>query len=82
VTWGFTNITPALKHNLNSLKEMDQKPYELKTACSYEHHLSFELSSSAIEIEDHIPFSFIGRTRGDSLATGPMSVLILIGEFF
>ncbi|KAJ6869463.1 hypothetical protein NC651_034259, partial [Populus alba x Populus x berolinensis] len=31
VTWGFTNITPALKHNLNSSKAMDQKPHELKT---------------------------------------------------
>jgi hypothetical protein len=42
VTWGFT---PALKHSLNSLKAMDQKPHELKTGMIFEleHRLSLEL---------------------------------------
>jgi hypothetical protein len=43
VIWGFTNITPALKHSLNSLKSMDQKPNMLKSGMFFEleHRFSF-----------------------------------------
>jgi hypothetical protein len=43
VTWGLTNITPALKYSLNSLKAMDHKPNVLKSRMFFEleHRFSF-----------------------------------------